>query len=661
MTDAEKSIEEIIAELESLEKKTKEKTLVGTPEELEKEFSQEEDSPELSEKEVVLEDVREEFSLEEPPGEIDLEMDASEETAFQEDAAEKSVEEPLPEFTIEEPEEISFDVHHEEKPAQDEAFTDIFEDKPPDELELGKEIKFEDPLEAIAFEKPEGVPFEETQETVSLDNPREITLDDPLADSPEEVQPSDEVVLEDIFGEKAGEEFIIEDSPDIELGEPGESISLEKTQELSVEETREMAFEELLAEDTPPEMPPKEPVLEDIFKEELQSESFRSETSEEMPPVVLSEEILAADALNENVSMEQPQQEPMEALSTEDPPGEPPAGEPGEMPPHEPPPKKTFSRMTILLGLILVALISYGIFVWPTLYEYRSIQSGDKKYRVKINRITKGQLYYDMGEWHPGPIPKKSTYRARLKVPSNTPKAAAETDFEKARSLARARATAKSKAVKEAPAEPAEPAQVPAKPEESAPAVAEAPATQAESGKAVETAPTQSPEKKDEQVSVTNENPVPPETPAKASASSPQTARLKSPETVSSEDKPASPPDMKEAVQTKEQKSAEPKVIAASKKTTSNARNIVKPVQGRQHVILLGSMRFEEFAEELVSKLKKKGWDVRMDTVGSKKTGLWYRVFIAGFKNKNEAMIFMKEMKVAALYPDSYIRKINVQ
>ena len=68
-----------------------------------------------------------------------------------------------------------------------------------------------------------------------------------------------------------------------------------------------------------------------------------------------------------------------------------------------------FPRGKILLGgAALVVVVLAGLF-WPTLYHalyhYDTIQSGNRTYQVRTNRITGGMTYLDGGKWNNPPIP----------------------------------------------------------------------------------------------------------------------------------------------------------------------------------------------------------------------------------------------------------------
>jgi cell division septation protein DedD len=59
----------------------------------------------------------------------------------------------------------------------------------------------------------------------------------------------------------------------------------------------------------------------------------------------------------------------------------------------------------ILLGGAAFAVVVLAGLFWPTLYHYNTIQSGDRTYQVRTNRITGRMTYLDGGKWNNPPIP----------------------------------------------------------------------------------------------------------------------------------------------------------------------------------------------------------------------------------------------------------------
>lgn len=73
----------------------------------------------------------------------------------------------------------------------------------------------------------------------------------------------------------------------------------------------------------------------------------------------------------------------------------------------------------LLGGAAFVVVVLVGLF-WPTLYHYNTIQSGDRTYQVRTNRITGRMTYLDGGKWNNPPIPVTKPAPA---LPAPTPPA----------------------------------------------------------------------------------------------------------------------------------------------------------------------------------------------------------------------------------------------
>jgi hypothetical protein len=79
----------------------------------------------------------------------------------------------------------------------------------------------------------------------------------------------------------------------------------------------------------------------------------------------------------------------------------------------------------LLGGVAFLVVVLAGLF-WPTLYHslyhYKTIQSGDRTYQVRTNRITGGMTYFDGGKWNNPPIPAAKPSAAPA-LPALTPPA----------------------------------------------------------------------------------------------------------------------------------------------------------------------------------------------------------------------------------------------
>lgn len=595
MSDEEKSIEEIIAELESLEKQAKE--------EEEKQASPKDD--EMSE-ELSLEEPSEVASSEEPlvpPGEVQAEKSEYEDVFMEEPPDKPSIEIEIEELS----DEISLKEGIDEKTA---------ESTPSDEDAIG-ELSLEEPL-------------------------KDLTLEEPL-----EMQASKD---EDVMGgaqERIDEEKR-EDSGDFELSLETEDISLEElspeeqrgepTVDISAEVVRDdESFEILQMEQDADEVSLKEQSFDDVFNGT--SEDRPSEAHEEAEAVFGDQTVkLTVDEVQmehfadntdlylsgEKLHEEVPSTEPIIMSSGGEPPEKPPTDETGDIPPDEPPmppPKaKTplrLSRVAVLLGLFLVAVVLYGIFVWPKLYEYRTVKSGDVKYQVKINRITKTQQYFDAGSWHRGSIPKQISQVARHKIEPKPDAGAEEAKAVVKESITTAQD--KQEVQANVPVQATPPAKVEPQVEPQ--------------------------EKGSSEVQVVTADKVPVESPAKPSEVASQ---IPDKTTVQSGAEEVKEPEPQKAEQT---------VTAVPvKEELPQTQEPAKTVKTKQYVIQLSTMRFEEFADELVNNLRKKGWSVYKDSVKGKDKEPWYRVFLGGFASRGSAAAFMKEKSIEKKYPGSFIR-----
>jgi hypothetical protein len=462
---------------------------------------------------------------------------------------------------------------------------------------------------------------------------------------------SSEIPTEEVFGEASHEKLVLEkrveeefqkpSSEDIFAEAPREELVLdeiveEEPQEVPSETIFEKTPHEELILDEPFEERPLEKPSEEVFGEESHEELIFEKPVEDQLSELTPDELRDVDVQKEPTT--EPTSEQMFAsMEEEGPPEGPSSDEYGDEPPDEPPlppevsKPPSVSRMTILLGFALIALISVAYFVWPTMYEYKTTTVKGYTYKVRINRLTSLKEYDVMGKWQSMPPSEKSMYRARIKVPSKTPETTAKTDFEKAREVAQVRAKAKADA------------------EAKAKAKAQTEASLNEAKTVTVKASQEQPEKVE--VIVAKKEPE------KAVTESAQTEPIEATKevTIAASIPPAQPAAVQEPVKTVsvEEKSAkEPKVMVLVKK------EVPKPEKKGGYAIQIASMRFEEFAEELVEELGNKGLDGHMDTIKSKRGGMWHTVLIGHFSDKGQARAFMKEKKITKTYPGCYIRKL---
>lgn len=79
-------------------------------------------------------------------------------------------------------------------------------------------------------------------------------------------------------------------------------------------------------------------------------------------------------------------------------------------PPPLQPPLPEGGRRRMIPGalaavFVLVCVLLYGAFFWPTLYDLALINTGDKMYPIRINRITGNVVYFDGEQWCNAPVP----------------------------------------------------------------------------------------------------------------------------------------------------------------------------------------------------------------------------------------------------------------
>ncbi len=290
--------------------------------------------------------------------------------------------------------------------------------------------------------------------------------------------------------------------------------------------------------------------------------------------------------------------------------------EPGGEPPDEPPPSPEkrvsmrISRLTVFLGLALLAIILSALFVYPTMYEHRSMKYGDKTYIVRINRITQSAQYYDGGEWRSKPLTRISSYRGSIKVNKENLQVTSKATQE-------AFPRASSPKVSPEPSATIFPETVvkaPAKTTVVAPANAPV--------KIPQIAPPVTPE----------EAPVPGERPL-AKREPGKTAKVT------------------------EKTSTEQKLVYQDKKRTKVNKEADVITQEKPYTIQISSMRSLILAEMLLKDLKKKEIDAFMYKFETRNQGVWHVIFIGHFTDGGTATTYMKEEKINDIYPNSFVRK----
>ena len=98
---------------------------------------------------------------------------------------------------------------------------------------------------------------------------------------------------------------------------------------------------------------------------------------------------------------------------------------------------------------------------------------------------------------------------------------------------------------------------------------------------------------------------------------------------------------------TLEKKAAEEQEVALS--ATPNDPNLPFTIQVRATQSL-------SMAKDTVAALKLQGHDAYREMVDLKEKGIWYRIYIGRFATENEAREYIREKKIAVVYPDFMIR-----
>ena len=108
-----------------------------------------------------------------------------------------------------------------------------------------------------------------------------------------------------------------------------------------------------------------------------------------------------------------------------------------------------------------------------------------------------------------------------------------------------------------------------------------------------------------------------------------------------------------------EKKAEEPETLKADEEQPSVAEDKA-PIKENKYVIQLGSMKFREFAEALVTKLVRQGFDAHMHSFKSEQTGIWHVVYVGRFSSRVEAAEFLKKHDLKKIYPGSFVRAVSL-
>ena len=340
--------------------------------------------------------------------------------------------------------------------------------------------------------------------------------------------------------------------------------------------------------------------LEDVIGEEPFEELFKGEESlKELQPGVLAEDLILEEFHDDTISEESfdqmfSEESSKRSLSEEL------GGDPPEEPPTPPRKRvsKRISRLTAFLGIVLLAGVLSALFVYPTMYEHRSMKYGDKTYPVKINRITQSVQYYDGEEWRKKPLTRISSYRGFVKVNKEKHQAASR-------------------------------------------------ATQ-------ETFPKASPSKVSPETSATIPAETSPENvvkaPAKATGVTPEEAHV-------SDGRPLAKREPEKTAKVTKKTVTEQKLSSQDKTRPQVEKETDVITQEKPYTIQISSMRSLILAEMLLKDLKTKGMDARMYRFKTRNQGVWHVIFIGHFTDGRTAITYMKKEKINDTYPGSFVRR----
>ncbi len=383
-----------------------------------------------------------------------------------------------------------------------------------------------------------------------------------------------------------------------------------------------------------PEYPQDGLILERPFEEQSPEDSSPEEGGPE------------AETLNEDVPEEAGH--PEEGLDIAGPPPEKGRNEPlDEQPekiarPHS-------SRMTIVLAVVLALLIAAAYFVWPTIYEHGTATIQGTTYALRTHRLTGDQEYRVGEKWLNAPPADTSTYRGRISVPVKAAPAPKEAESEEGRGSI----TKELQTQAVAPSIP----------------------------------PPETEPKEEVSSSEGTSPPVPVEEPAAHEDKMVAAGEKQSEASEAERDREAQAEDAAETVQVKSEENTVKETVTAAASATKDiaapagesdtpvshgatragetrtdtpAEKIVpKPEAKGGYVVQIGAMRVKEFAYEMLERAEDRGFDAQMRTVRSKAGILWHLVLLGSFTDADEALVFIKEKKLAEIYPGCFAKKLR--
>ena len=307
------------------------------------------------------------------------------------------------------------------------------------------------------------------------------------------------------------------------------------------------------------------------------------------------------------------------------------------------------SRMAIVLAMVLTLLIAAAYFVWPTIYEHGTATIQGTTYALRTHRLT-GDREYRVGEkWLNAPPADTSTYRGRISVPAKAAPVPKEAESEEGRGSITKELQTQAVAPSIPPPETEPKEEVSSSEGTSPPVPVEEPAAHEDkTAVAGEKQPEVSEAERDREAQA--------EDAAETVQVKPEENTVKENATATAPvttDIPASPGESETPVS--------PEITRAGEtKTDSPAEKIVpKPKAKGGYAVQIGAMRVREFAYEMLETAEDRGFDAQMRTVRSKEDSLWHLVLLGFFTDADEALVFIKEKKLAEIYPGCFAKKLR--
>ncbi len=127
---------------------------------------------------------------------------------------------------------------------------------------------------------------------------------------------------------------------------------------------------------------------------------------------------------------------------------------------------------------------------------------------------------------------------------------------------------------------------------------------------------------------------------------------------ISTPTKPTQAPAGSTIADAKSTAAAAKETKVASQKEAVFEKKDDHPREGKGYVIQINAFRDLHNAEEFVKSQKMQGFEVYFHGTQIKDQGIWYRIYLGHFVERNEAARYMKEKKIKEKYPACFIQKL---